>query len=393
MKFKTKLITLVVAFLAAISFALPSQVNAAKGDQGPDWAKYQGASGRYGTDQDKFVIAQIGGTYGGTYIDQRTYDSQIASAKAARKRVHSYIWYGVGESSQLGLEALDRYMPRIKAQTPKGSIVALDYEDGASGNMAANTDAILAGMRRIRSEGYTPMYYSYKPYTLAHVDYQRILKEFPNSLWIAAYRDYLPTTKPDYGYFPSMDGVAIWQYTSAFGLSQGLDGNIDLLGVTDNGYSKQPETPSSSVTPAPSQSAESNAASDSDYAQTGVFKPSATVNIRTGAGTGYTAVGSYVPGESLVYDHVYIRGSYVWARYLSYSGQYHYVALGVNGGESYGSRSSNAQTYSHTYYTVRSGDSFWSIAYTYGISMYTLAANNDKSIYSLIYPGESLYIR
>ena len=31
MKFKTKLITLVVAFLAAISFALPSQVNAAKG--------------------------------------------------------------------------------------------------------------------------------------------------------------------------------------------------------------------------------------------------------------------------------------------------------------------------------------------------------------------------
>ena len=123
MKFKTKLITLVVAFFAAISFALPSQVNAAKGDQGPDWSKYQGASGRYGTDQDKFVIAQIGGTYGGTYIDQWTYDSQIASAKAARKRVHSYIWYGVGGSSQLGLEALDRYMPRIKAQTPSKSIL------------------------------------------------------------------------------------------------------------------------------------------------------------------------------------------------------------------------------------------------------------------------------
>jgi len=48
---------------------------------------------------------------------------------------------------------------------------------------------------------------------------------------------------------------------------------------------------------------------------------------------------------------------------------------------------------SHTYYTVRSGDSFWSIARKYGISMYTLAANNGKSIYSLIYPGESLYIR
>ncbi len=41
MKFKTKLITLVVAFLAAISFAVPSQVNAAKGDQGVDWSRYQ----------------------------------------------------------------------------------------------------------------------------------------------------------------------------------------------------------------------------------------------------------------------------------------------------------------------------------------------------------------
>ncbi|MGD8199022.1 LysM peptidoglycan-binding domain-containing protein, partial [Lacticaseibacillus paracasei] len=99
-------------------------------------------------------------------------------------------------------------------------------------------------------------------------------------------------------------------------------------------------------------------------------------------------------GESVIYDHVYIRGTYVWARYLSYSGRYHYVALGVNGGESYGSRSSGyTSPVSHTYYTVRSGDSFWSIASKYGISMYTLAANNGKSIYSLIYPGESLYIR
>ena len=63
------------------------------------------------------------------------------------------------------------------------------------------------------------------------------------------------------------------------------------------------------------------------------------------------------------------------------------------GGESYGSRSSSYSALSHTYYTVRSGDSFWSIASKYGISMYTLAANNGKSIYNLIYPGESLYIR
>ncbi|MED7624367.1 LysM peptidoglycan-binding domain-containing protein [Lactobacillus sp. DS1_6] len=353
-----------------------------------DWAVYQGANGKYGTN-NKFAIIQAGGTQGGTLYDQWTYASQVKAAQANGLKVHTYLWYGVGGSADIGRQALDYFLPKIL--TPKGSIVALDYEDGASSSMAANTDAILYGMRRIAQAGYTPMYYSYKPYTLAHVDYQRILAEFPNSLWIAAYPDYQIRALPDYGVFPSMPGIALYQFTSMHAAG-GLDGNVDLLGVTDNGYSQQPVAPSKPATP--SQPSTSTAASDTDYAQTGVFKPSATVNIRTGAGTGYASVGSYAPGESVIYDHVYIRGTYVWARYLSYSGRYHYVALGVNGGESYGSRSSGyTSPVSHTYYTVRSGDSFWSIASKYGISMYTLAANNGKSIYSLIYPGESLYIR
>ena len=388
MKLKTKLIAVGVAILAAFSFALPSQAQAAKGDIGVDWAVYQGANGKYGTN-NKFAIIQAGGTQGGTLYDQWTYASQVKAAQANGLKVHTYLWYGVGGSADIGRQALDYFLPKIL--TPKGSIVALDYEDGASASMQANTDAILYGMRRIAQAGYTPMYYSYKPYTLAHVDYQRILAEFPNSLWIAAYPDYQIRALPDYGVFPSMPGIALYQFTPMHAAG-GLDGNVDLLGVTDNGYTQQPVAPAKPATP-PHPST-STAASDADYAQSGVFKPSTTVNIRTGAGTGYVAVGSYAPGESLVYDHVYIRGSYVWARYLSYSGRYHYVALGVNGGESYGSRSSGyTSPVSHTYYTVRSGDSFWSIASKYGISMYTLAANNGKSIYSLIYPGESLYIR
>nr|DAZ12198.1 MAG TPA: Cpl 1 lysin [Caudoviricetes sp.] len=388
MKNNTKLIQAVAALAAAFTLAAtPVSVSAAKGDIGVDWAKYQGATGKYGIN-NKFAIIQAGGTQGGTLYDQWTYASQVKAAQTNGLKAHTYLWYGVGGSADIGRQALDYFLPKIL--TPKGSIIALDYEDGASANMQANTDAILYGMRRIAQAGYTPMYYSYKPYTVAHVDYQRILQEFPNSLWIAAYPDYQIRALPDYGVFPSLPGIALYQFTSMHAAG-GLDGNVDLLGITDNGYTKQPATPSTPTVTTPP--ATSSAASDTDYAQTGVFKPSATVNIRTGAGTGYASVGSYAPGESVIYDHVYIRGTYVWARYLSYSGRYHYVALGVNGGESYGSRSSNAQTYSHTYYTVQSGDSFWSIASKYGISMYTLAANNGKSIYSLIYPGESLYIR
>ena len=44
------------------------------------------------------------------------------------------------------------------------------------------------------------------------------------------------------------------------------------------------------------------------------------------------------------------------------------------------------------YYTVRFGDSFWSIANRYGMNMYTLAANNGLNINSTIYPGQRLRV-
>lgn len=43
-------------------------------------------------------------------------------------------------------------------------------------------------------------------------------------------------------------------------------------------------------------------------------------------------------------------------------------------------------------YTVKSGDSWWAIAHRYGISMYSLAALNGKTIYSMIYPGQVLKV-
>lgn len=225
-------------------FGVNSSAQAANREQGPDWSKYQGNLGRLGYSSDKFSIAQIGGTYGGTLINQSTYDSQVASAKKHGLRVHTYIWYGVGSSIANGRAGLNYFLPRVK--TPKGSIVALDYEDGASGSKTANTNAILYGMRRIAAAGYTPMYYSYKPYTLSHVNYQAITKEFPNSLWIAAYPNYLVTKTPPYSMFPSLPGVAIWQFTSTY-RAGGLDGNVDLTGITKNGYSQQPTVTSPKV--------------------------------------------------------------------------------------------------------------------------------------------------
>ncbi|NOJ61882.1 hypothetical protein, partial [Arthrobacter sp. 260] len=43
------------------------------------------------------------------------------------------------------------------------------------------------------------------------------------------------TTVPNYGYFPSFDNVGIFQFTSTY-RAGGLDGNVDLTGITDSGY-------------------------------------------------------------------------------------------------------------------------------------------------------------
>lgn len=48
---------------------------------------------------------------------------------------------------------------------------------------------------------------------------------------------------------------------------------------------------------------------------------------------------------------------------------------------------------SHTYYTVVSGNSWWVITQRNGLNVYTLAAQNGKSIYSTIYPGNKLLIK
>ncbi len=231
---------ILVGALIALFF-MPLNVFAAKGDQGVDWAVYQGEQGRFGYAHDKFAIAQIGGYNASGIYEQYTYKTQVASAIAQGKRAHTYIWYDTWGNMDIAKTTMDYFLSRI--QTPKNSIVALDFEHGASSDVNANTETILYGMRRIKQAGYTPMYYSYKPFTLQYVDYQRIIKEFPNSLWIAAYPSYEVTPKPLYAYFPSMEGIGIWQFTSTY-IAGGLDGNVDLTGITDSGYTdnNKPET-------------------------------------------------------------------------------------------------------------------------------------------------------
>ena len=67
----------------------------------------------------------------------------------------------------------------------------------------------------------------------------------------------------------------------------------------------------------------------------GTYTFSTSVNIRSGAGTGYSVVGQYSTGGRVTVSSVIESGGYYWGKYTSYSGKTRYVALGVIGGKSY----------------------------------------------------------
>lgn len=67
----------------------------------------------------------------------------------------------------------------------------------------------------------------------------------------------------------------------------------------------------------------------------GTYRFSTSVNIRTGAGTGYEVVGQYKAGSTVRISRVITAGGYRWGVYTAYSGKTRYVALGVVGGKAY----------------------------------------------------------
>ena len=324
---KNKINGVLVAFVTLASLLLQSTAYAAVGDQGVDWS-----------------------------------------------RSHTYIWYQVGGNASLGEQVLNTFLPQV--QTPKGSIVALDYESGASPDKQANTNAILHGMRMIKAAGYTPMYYSYKPYTVANVYVDQIIREFPNSLWMAAYPNYAVTPTPNYNVFPSMDGVAIYQFTSAY-IAGGLDGNIDLTGITDNGYTKgnNPETQTPAI----------NQGQQADNTPKSEISAGNQVKVKFGAHNWATgqAIPNWVKGRT--YSVAQVSGSRVLLSGInSWINKADVEIISVS--------SAPIQAPATSTYTVQSGDTLSSIAAKFGTNYQALASLNGISNPNLIYVGQVLRV-
>lgn len=361
---KNKAILSVLSALALMSVGFTAQ--AAKGDQGVDWARYQGISGKWGYAHDKFAICQIGGTTDGwnTY-DQSTYRTQVAATIAMGRRAHTYIWWQNVTTHQQADKVLDYFLPRV--QTPKKSIVALDVESGQQ-----NTNTVDYALTHIKQAGYTPVLYGYKSYLQSHVDLASLAKK--NPLWLAEYPDYNVTTKPNYNFFPSYDNIGIFQFTSTY-VASGLDGDVDLTGITDNGYHNGDASKPITKPVAVKQGIVADRTSKQDISTGYTVK----VNYSAKRWASGQAIPNWVKGRMYPVvqtggDKVLLGGIMSWIKRSDV--EILQTAKQTTGG----------------IYTVKPGDSWWSIANRYGMSMYTLASRNGKTIYTVIHPGDRLTI-
>lgn len=355
------------------------QVDHVKADErefGTDTAIYQGASAQKVQASDTFSIAQVGGSVHGRLYDQWTYRSQIGTGIAMRLRMHTYVWMETGGNAMQTANMLNYFLPKI--QTPKGSIIALDYEDGAGPSAQANTDNVLYGMRRIRDAGYTPVLYSGKYYIANHLQLDRILSEFPNSLWIASYADMQVRTRPLWGYFPSMPGVAIWQFTST-GRAGGLDYNVDLLGITKKGYkhgdAERPVTKPEAV----KEGIQADNTPKKDITTGYIVK----VNFSAKTWSNGEGIPNWVKGNS--YEVIQTNGNKVLlVGIMSWIDRSNVEILAT--------AKQNAIQPATTTYTVRSGDSLSAIAAKFGTTVSALQSANNIHNANLIYPGQVLKV-
>lgn len=355
---KNKLVLLGGAMLVAFLFGLNAKaarmdmVDVSNNNGYMSTAEYTSMRNEFGV---KAVTVKISE---GTYFKDSYATSNIANVQAAGLYVNGYHFARYSTKAQAIAEADYAGQTAKAAGLPVGAVLATDVEaqQQSSQSKATNTANNHAFMNEIEKFGYRSDIYT-------SGSWQNSVMEVRNgSGWIAAY-PYNVAGKTWYAKHHS------WQWSSAahFRISFG---GFDVSQLYDNYYTADQKSTvkptdktavkeQNKVANKTSKKAVTKTTTIQTYKQAGTFYPNTTLNVRTGFGTNYAKVATYYAGEYVAYNQVIINKDYVWARYTRSNGCYGYIALGVNNGKIYGNRKIGI---SHAYYTVKFGDSLWSIA-------------------------------
>lgn len=238
-----KIISALLASATVLGLAFAGNVSAATREEGVDVSSYQGSSSSYfktlKNNGAKFVIVKVGGSGGGEgyHYQNPSASMQLANAKANRMAVGAYFWAQCGSSSSEALRMAKLAVADAKkAGLKTGSVIAMDYELGAyASQKVANTKAVITFLDYIKKAGYKPLFYSGASFARSTVDTSKLIGKYgKNILWIASYKTMNAQYAPDYGYFPSMDGIGMWQYADNW-KGFNIDGNVQFTKVISNG--------------------------------------------------------------------------------------------------------------------------------------------------------------
>ena len=178
----------------------------------------------------KQIIAKL--TEGQSYINPKAHE-QIKSAHAHHMFVHVYHFATFSNSVARAKLEGKHFVSRAKHENiSKKRFLYCDWEIGDGNSVvnskASNTKAILAFMKVCHDAGYKVGLYSSASLLRSSIDIAKIIKKYGTCIWVAAYPRSGAVSTPDFNYFPSMDGVAVWQFTDNWhGLN--VDGNISLI--------------------------------------------------------------------------------------------------------------------------------------------------------------------
>lgn len=171
-------------------------------------------------------------TEGTGYFNPKA-SAQIKSVHANHMYLHGYHFATFSNSiSRAKAEARFFINRAKKLNISKKRYLWLDWETG-DGNVVinstySNTKAILAFMKVCHDAGYKVGLYSGAYILRQYVDTAKIVKKYGTCLWVASYATTGRIDRPNFNDFPSMNGVAIWQFTDNW-CDLNVDGNITLI--------------------------------------------------------------------------------------------------------------------------------------------------------------------
>ncbi|MBT8811371.1 GH25 family lysozyme [Lactobacillus delbrueckii subsp. bulgaricus] len=203
---------------------------------GVDVASYQSTDlAAYHKAGASFSVVKL--TQGTGYFNPKD-TAQIKSSRALGMETHAYHYAEFGSSVSRAKAEAKFFLTRAgKQNISKKRYLFLDWEAGSgnvvTGSKAANTAAIIAFMDICKEAGYKVGLYSGAALMRSAIDTAQIVKRYGTCLWVASYPTMAAVSAADFSYFPSMDGVAIWQFTSNWhGLN--VDGNVAVVDLNSS---------------------------------------------------------------------------------------------------------------------------------------------------------------